>query len=83
MSSIRLNEKSDERTERQKSIGYDVSSPLPQMMTIREIAKTGLLPEAALRRLLKQGKLPAAFIGKKALINYEKLCNDLQNIRHE
>ena len=30
----------------------------PQMMTIREIAKTGLLSEHALRLLLKEGKLP-------------------------
>jgi hypothetical protein len=55
---------------------------LPKMMTIHEIANTGLLPEAALRRLLKQGKLPAEHIGRKALINYTKLCLDLQNIRY-
>lgn len=32
---------------------------IPRMMTIREIAKTGLLPEHALRLMLKAGKLPA------------------------
>lgn len=50
----------------------------PTMMTIREIAGTGLMSEHALRMMLKAGKLPAIFIGKKALINYDKLCEKLQ-----
>ena len=50
----------------------------PTMMTIREIAGTGLMTEHALRIMLKAGKLPAIFIGKKALINYDKLCEELQ-----
>lgn len=47
------------------------------MLTIRQIAATGLLPEHALRLLLKAGKLPAIYIGKKALINYDRLCEQL------
>ena len=50
----------------------------PTMMTIRESAGTGLMSEHALRMMLKAGKLPAIFIGKKALINYDKLCEELQ-----
>lgn len=50
----------------------------PTMMTIREISGTGLMSEHALRMMLKAGKLPAIFIGKKALINYDKLCEELQ-----
>ena len=50
----------------------------PTMMTIREIAGTGLMSEHALRIMLKAGKLPAIFIGKKTLINYDKLCEELQ-----
>lgn len=50
----------------------------PTMMTIREIAGTGLMSEHALRMMLKAGKLPAIFIGKKVLINYDKLCEELQ-----
>lgn len=50
----------------------------PTMMTIREIVGTGLMSEHALRMMLKAGKLPAIFIGKKALINYDKLCEELQ-----
>ena len=52
----------------------------PKMMTIREIAKTGLLSEHALRLLLKEGKLPAIYIGNKALVNYDKLRTVLQNL---
>ena len=52
----------------------------PRMMTVREIAGTGLMPEHALRRLLKEGRLPAIFIGKKALINYDRLCSQLQEL---
>lgn len=52
----------------------------PNMMTIREIAKTGLLTEHALRQMLKAGKLPAIYIGKKALINYDKLVDQLESL---
>ena len=52
----------------------------PRMMTIREIASTGLLSEHALRLMLKEGKLPAIYIGKKALINYDRLCEELQSM---
>lgn len=52
----------------------------PRMMTIREIANTGLLSEHALRLMLKEGKLPAIYIGKKALINYDRLCEELQSL---
>ena len=49
-------------------------------MTIKQIAKTGLMPENALRQLLKEGKLPVVYIGKKALINYSKLCELLNRL---
>lgn len=49
----------------------------PKMMTIREIAATGILPEHALRLMLKAGRLPALYIGKKALVNFDKLCEQL------
>lgn len=55
-------------------------SKTPRMMTIREIARLGLLPEHALRIMLKAGQLPAIYIGKKALINYDRLCDILQNL---
>lgn len=52
----------------------------PNIMSIREIAKTGLLSEHALRVMLKEGKLPAIYIGKKALINYDQLCEELSRL---
>lgn len=55
----------------------------PKMMTIREIAKTGLLSEHALRIMLKSGKLPAIYIGNKALINYDKLCYELSSLESD
>ena len=53
----------------------------PNMMTVREIARTGLLSEHALRIMLKAGKLPAIYIGNKALINYDKLCEQLSALK--
>jgi hypothetical protein len=55
----------------------------PNMMTVRQIAKTGLMTEHALRLLLKQNKLPAIFIGTKALINYGKLLEQLASLGAE
>lgn len=52
----------------------------PQMMTIRQVAATGILPENALRTLNKQGKLPAIHVGTITYINYETLCKMLNNL---
>jgi len=46
----------------------------PRMMTVREIAATGLLPENALRAMFKTGTIPAIYSGRKAFINYDNLC---------
>lgn len=48
-----------------------METTIPKMMTIREIARLGVLPEHALRLMLKAGQLPALYVGKKALINYD------------
>lgn len=53
----------------------------PKMMSIREIAATGLLTESAIRRLIKEGKIQAVYIGKKALINYDKLVEVLKELK--
>lgn len=53
---------------------------IPKMMTIRQVAATGILPETALRTLNKQNRLPAIHVGVVTYINYDKLCvmlNDL------
>lgn len=54
---------------------------LPKMMTVREVASTGILPENAIRTLLKQGRIPAIYSGKKALINFQLLCEMLQGLK--
>ncbi len=53
---------------------------IPRMMTVRQVARTGLLSEHALRLMLKAGKLPAIFVGNKALINYDRLCEQLSTL---
>jgi hypothetical protein len=50
------------------------------MMTIRQVAQTGVLPEHALRQMEKQKMLPCFYVGKKCLINYDKLVEQLQQL---
>ena len=52
---------------------------LPRMRSIREIAQTGLLSEYALRRMEKNGELPCVHVGKKCLVNLDKLIELLNN----
>ena len=55
----------------------------PRMLTVREIARTGILAEHALRRMLKAGQLPAIYIGKKALVNYDSLLDSLSALKSD
>lgn len=57
-----------------------ISTQSPRMMTIREIAKTGLLPENALRTMVKDGRAPHIMVGNKAMINYDKLVEMLEGL---
>ena len=52
----------------------------PRMMTIRQVAQTGLFTEHALRQMEKQKMLPCFYVGKKCLINYDKLIEQLQQL---
>lgn len=54
----------------------------PRIMTIRQIAATGLLPEHALRLMAKAGQLPCITVGetRKILVNYDKLLEQLANL---
>ena len=54
----------------------------PRMMTIRQIAATGLLPEHALRLMAKAGQIPCITVGetRKILVNYDKLLTQLANL---
>ena len=51
--------------------------PLPRFMTIRQVAATGLLPENLLRTWAKNGRLPCIHSGKKCLINFDRLVEQL------
>ena len=53
---------------------------IPKMVTIREAAKTGILPENALRVMVRNGEIPAVYSGKKAFINYTNLCVYLESL---
>lgn len=52
---------------------------MPRMMTIRQVAETGVMSETTLRMLLKQKRLPAVYVGNKALINYDRLLEFLSS----
>ena len=52
---------------------------IPKMMTIREVARTGILPENALRMFVKQNKIPHIKVNKKVLINFKVLCDMLND----
>lgn len=45
--------------------------------SIRETAKRGPVSEYCLRLMLKQGDLPGVYSGRKFLVNYEKLLEQL------
>ena len=50
----------------------------PRMLTIRQVAKTGILPEYAIRTGVKAGWIPHIMVGTKALVNYDKLVKLLE-----
>ncbi len=55
----------------------------PRMYTIRETARTGVLAETALRRLVKQNRIPGIYVGTKFLVNYDRLCEELDDRKAE
>ena len=56
---------------------------IPRMMTIPQIAQTGLLPENALRVMVRTGEIPAVYSGSKAFINFDNLCKRLSKLGAE
>lgn len=53
---------------------------IPRMLTIRQVAATGLLPETALRRLAAEDRLPALQVGNRLLINLDLLIEQLNGL---
>ena len=56
---------------------------VPRFMSIREVAKTGLLSEYTLRLMEKQKQLPCVYTGRKCLINFDRLVQQLNNPSQE
>ena len=56
------------------------SGRIPRMLTIRQVAATGLLPETALRRLAAEDRLPALKVGNRLLINLDMLIVQLNGL---
>ena len=56
---------------------------VPRMMTIHQIALTGVLPENALRVMVRNGEIPAVYSGSKAFINFDNLCDRLAKLGAE
>lgn len=54
---------------------------IPKMMTVRQVAKTGLISEYALRRLVKQGKVPCIALEHKVLINFDAFVEQLHQLK--
>jgi excisionase family DNA binding protein len=53
---------------------------IPNMLTIREVAATGILPEHAVRTLVREKRVPFVMIGTKALVNFTALCEQLSRL---
>lgn len=56
---------------------------LPRFMTIREVARTGILSEHRLRMMEKSGELPGVRAGVKFLVNYGVLLEQLDAMSRE
>lgn len=52
-------------------------SNIPVFKTIRETARTGILPETCLRRMVKMGEIPGIYSGSRFLVNYTALVEKL------
>ena len=49
----------------------------PRMLTIRQVAATGILPEHAIRTGVREGWIPHVQTGSRVLINLDKLIEKL------
>ena len=48
-----------------------------RFMTVRQVARTGLISEYRLRLLVAQGKVPGVYSGNRFLINYDQFIDML------
>ncbi len=57
----------------------NIQNEKPVMLTVRQAAATGVLPERTLRRLIAEKKIPVLRSGRTQYINYGKLLDALNN----
>ena len=54
--------------------------PLPRMMGVSQLGKVTGISVFRIRKLIKEGKVPAFYAGNKALVNYEKFCEIIDSL---
>ena len=52
----------------------------PRLMTVRQIARTGIISEGALRRMIKEGVVKPLYSGNRALLNFNMVCTTINNL---
>ena len=57
----------------------ETANNTPEMLTIRQAAQRGILPERTIRRLIADGKIPAIKSGRTNYINYSVLVSQLND----
>lgn len=60
-----------------------MTKEIPQFMTIREVAKTGIASEHYLRSMVAQNRLPGVYSGNRFKVNYGALCEMLDRQSRE
>jgi hypothetical protein len=58
-------------------------SEVPKFLTIRQTAQTKILPEACIRRMVKQGRIPGIYSGRTFLVNFDRLVDQLNSLGSE
>ena len=51
----------------------------PEMLTVRQAAQRGILPERAIRRFVSQGKIKTIKSGRTQYINFTTLVDELNS----
>ena len=60
-----------------------IQSSKPEMLTVRQAAKRGVLPERTLRRLVAEKKIPVIYSGRTQYLNFTALIEELNAGRGE
>lgn len=50
------------------------------LMTLRQVAATGIMSEYGLRKLAEQQRLPCVYIGNRCYVNFRQLQEQLNNL---